>query len=224
MSRPRNYYDMVKKTAVHNPKYNDHLLEVPFRMIVVAASGGGKSNFLCELIHATSGTFEEIIICTRCKDEPLYNMLEKKLKGGVRFYESQIPPIDEFKGDKAQRLICFDDLILSRSLQANIGEYFIRSRKYNISCVYLSQSYFAIPKIVRLQAGYIVIKKIPSMKDLKLIVREYSLGLSMDQLMDLYKSIVATGTLEFLMIDTINPKYKYRRNFTPLEIEEDDSV
>jgi hypothetical protein len=213
-----NFYKYTKKDKTHNPRYNDHLIEVPFRMLVVAASGGGKTNFFCELLHRMSGTFEEIIICTRSRDEPLYDLLRDKLKGSVVFYESKVPELDDFKQDKKQRLICFDDLIISQALQSKIGEYFIRSRKFNISCVYLSQSFFAIPKIIRQQAGYIVLKKIGSVKDLKLMIREFSLGLSMEELVALYKSITGSGTLEFLMIDLVNDKYKYRHNFDPLAI------
>jgi hypothetical protein len=129
-----------------------------------------------------------------------------------------VPNLDDFKQDKKQRLICFDDLIISQALQSKISEYFIRSRKFNISCVYLAQSFYAIPKIIRQQAGYIVIKKIGSVKDLKLMIREFSLGLSIDELVGLYKEITGSGTLEFLMLDLVNDKFKYRHNFDPLEV------
>lgn len=211
-----NYYKFTKQEDTHNPNYKKHLISVPFRMVCIGASGGGKTLFFCELLHQMSGTFEEVIICTRCRDEPLYELVTRRLGGLARIYENEVPDLDGFKEDKKQRLICFDDLILSRPLNARIGEYFIRSRKFNISCVYLSQSYFAIPKIIRQQANYIVLKKIGSIKDLKLIIREFSLDIDLDDLVGLYNSITSSDVLDFLMIDLQNHRYKYRHNFTPL--------
>ncbi len=212
-----NYYKYTKKEKTHNPHYRDHLIKVPFRMLCVAASGGGKTLFFCELLHRMSDTFEEVIVCTKCRDEPLYNLVSDRCKGQVTFYENEVPDLDEFKKEKKQRLICFDDLILSRNLQARIGEYYIRSRKFNISCIYLSQSYYAIPKIIRQQANYIVLKKIGSIKDLKMIIREFSLDMSLDDLVALYEHVVGAGVLQFLMIDLEDSKYKYRASFTPIE-------
>lgn len=215
-----NYYKYAKSEPGHNPYYNDHHIEVPFRMIVIAATGGGKTNFFLELVHRMSDTFEEIIVCTRDRDEPLYNLLKKRLKAGVVFYESKVPDLDDFKNDKKQRLICFDDLILDKSLQSRIGEYFVRGRKQNFSCVYLSQSYFAIPTMIRHQAGYIVLKKMSGARNWRMMMSEFAIGLNIDELQQLYRKIVGRNTLEFLMIDMINPDYKYRHNFTPLDITE----
>lgn len=217
----KNYYKFTKTKPAHNPKYREHLIDVPFRMVVIGGSGAGKTLFLCELIHRTSGTFEEIIICLRSKHEPLYELLEKKGKGQVVIHENKIPDIEEFK-DSKQRMIVFDDLILDKKLQVRIGEYYIRSRKYNMSCVYISQSFYAIPKIIRQQANYIVLKKLGSDKDIKMIIREYSLGLSIDELMHLYKQCTKTK-LEFLMLDLNNDKSKYRHCFAPVKIDDGNS-
>jgi hypothetical protein len=219
-SKMRNYYKLCKKEKMHNPNYNKHLIEVPFRMGVIAASGGGKTQFLCELLHQMSGTFEKIVICLRTTNEPLYEMLQKRLGEGIEFHENAVPDIDEFK-DKRPRLIAFDDLILDRGLQSRIAEYYIRARKYNISCVYLAQSYFGIPKIIRQQFGYIILKKLGSMKDIKNIIRENSLDVDIDELTKIYRRCTK-DKLEFLMLDLVNDKYKYRYCFSPLEVVEEE--
>ena len=211
-----NYYKLTEKKQIHNPGYPQHLIEPNFRMLVIGGSGSGKTLFLCELIHRTSGTFEEIIICLRSKHEPLYEMLEKKGKGLIKFHENTVPDINEFKTGES-RLIVFDDLILDKKLLTQIGEYFVRSRKYNMSVVFLSQSFYGIPKLIRLNANYIVLKKIGSDRDIKAIVRDYSLGMPVDDLMRLYKAIVKEKT-NFLMIDLQNDAYKYRQNFVPIDI------
>ena len=214
-----NYYKYTKKSKIRNPNYKNHLIDIPFRMLVVAASGGGKTNFLCELIHRFSGTFEEIIICVRTKHEPLYELLEKKGQGLIKFYENKVPDIEEFK-DKLVRLVVFDDLILSKSLNAIIGEYYVRSRKYNMSCVYLSQSYYMVPKLIRMNCNYLVLKKLGSNKDIAYILREYALDLTKEELLRLYQQCTSDAQkLGFLMIDMQNPDYRWRRNFDPIQMQ-----
>jgi hypothetical protein len=213
-----NYYKYTKKNKAHNPNYKSHLIDIPFRMLVVAASGGGKTNFLCELIHRFSGTFEEIIICVRTKHEPLYELLEKKGGGQIKFFENKVPDIEDFK-DKLARLVVFDDLILSKALNERIGEYYVRSRKYNMSCAYLSQSYYMVPKLIRMNCNYLVLKKLGTNKDIAYILREYALDLTKDEMMALYQQCTADAQkLGFLMIDLQNPDTRFRANFEPISV------
>ena len=63
--------------------------------------------------------------------------------------------IDEYNPDKENKiLIVFDDLIAymihNKKLDSVVTELFIRGRRLNISLVFISQSYFKIPKDVRL--------------------------------------------------------------------------
>ena len=55
-------------------------------------------------------------------------------------------------------LIVFDDMIgdimTNKKFQAIIKELFIRCRKLNISLVFITQSYFSVPKDVRLNSTH----------------------------------------------------------------------
>ena len=55
---------------------------------------------------------------------------------------------------KRKMLIVFDDMITdimtNKQFQAIIKELFIRCRKLNISLVFITQSYFSVPKDARL--------------------------------------------------------------------------
>ena len=55
---------------------------------------------------------------------------------------------------KEKKLIVLDDMIAgimtNKKFQAIIKELFIRCRKVNISLVFIMQSYFSVPKDVRL--------------------------------------------------------------------------
>ena len=58
--------------------------------------------------------------------------------------------IDDYKPNWKNRLIVFDDMIAdmmtNKKCQAIIKELFIRCRKLNISLVFITQSYFPVPK------------------------------------------------------------------------------
>jgi len=207
-----NFYKLIRTPKVHNPNFKMHGITVPFRMLIIGASGSGKTNWLLELIHRMSGTFTNIVVCLRSKDEPLYNYLESKIKEGLEFYEVQsstdIPNLDDLE---PQTLIVFDDLISAgKDVQTKIAEYYIRARKKQVSCIYISQSYFAIPKIIRQQANYIVLKKINSSKDLTLILKEFPLDIKIEELKRIYAE-ASKGIEQFLLID-IN-KNEFRKNW-----------
>ena len=63
-------------------------------------------------------------------------------------------------------LIVFDDMIAdmihNKKLNSKVTELFIRGRKLNISLVFITQSYFKVPKNVRLNTTHFFIMKIPN--------------------------------------------------------------
>ena len=69
-----------------------------------------------------------------------------------------------------KKLIVFDDIIADimtyRRFQAIIKELFIRCRKLNISLVFITQSYFSVPKNVRVNLTHYLITKINNKKEL----------------------------------------------------------
>ena len=74
--------------------------------------------------------------------------------------------IEEYNlGKKRKVLIFFDEMIADMSnnkkLSAIVTELFIRGRKLNISFIFIAQSYFKVPKNVRLNYTYFFIMKIP---------------------------------------------------------------
>ena len=74
--------------------------------------------------------------------------------------------IEEYNTNKKCKTIIFDDMIPDRlsnkKLNPVVTELFIRGRKLNISLVYITQSYFAVPKKYRLNSAYYFIMKIPN--------------------------------------------------------------
>ena len=67
-------------------------------------------------------------------------------------------------------LVLFDDMIAdimtNNKFQVIIKELFIRSRKLNISLVFITRSYFSVPKEVRLNSTLYLIMKIHNKREL----------------------------------------------------------
>ena len=66
---------------------------------------------------------------------------------------------EEYSPDKKSKiLILFDDMIAdmlsNKKLNKIVTELFIRGRKLNISIVFITQSYFAVPKNLRLNSTH----------------------------------------------------------------------
>ena len=59
------------------------------------------------------------------------------------------------------------DIMSNKKFQAIIKELFIRCRKLNISLVFITQSYFSVPKDVRLNSTHYLIMKINNRKELQ---------------------------------------------------------
>ena len=212
----RNFYEKIPKhflDKVSNPNFNLHKLKIPMRMCIVAPSGSGKTNFLVNLIELFSrgeGTFQSITIITRNKDEPLYRWIQTLsdqivVKEGL----NQSPSLDKF--DKEYNsLVVWDDLVLSKTLE-KVEEYYIRARKMNVSVIFLSQSYFRIPKIIRNNCSYMVLLKLSGQREVNVILSEFGLGVSKDELVKIYEYATAQK-MDPLLIDLeAPPSERFRR-------------
>jgi len=80
--------------------------------------------------------------------------------------------------------------------------------------VYLSQSYFAVPKMIRMNLNYLIIKRLNTLQHLFRMMREYSLGVSKDVLVDLYQHSIQDNKQDFLLVDLDSePSERFRFNF-----------
>ena len=58
------------------------------------------------------------------------------------------------------------DMLSNKKVKPIVAELFIRGRKLNISLVFISQSYFALIKNIRLNSTHYFIRKIPNKREL----------------------------------------------------------
>ena len=81
---------------------------------------------------------------------------------------------DEIQVKNEKILIAFDDMIVdmfsNKKLNPMVTELFIRGKKLNISLVFITQFYFAVPKNIKLNSTHFFIMKIPN--KLHLIVHQ----------------------------------------------------
>ena len=233
MSKKAEIVDWYKKIPKkfllksHNPHFETHHIKLPFRMIIAGNSGSGKTQTLLNLLYNMPDTFEKIFIVTKNKDEPLYNYLEDKLgKEGLSIKEgiTELPDLDSL--DKEQNnLIVLDDLVNEPTKQQRpVCDYFIRARKKNCSIIYISQSFYAVPKLIRDNISYLIIKQVSSMKNLTMICRECSLGIEKKQLKKIYDDATQSKQ-DFLLIDLEGDKdERFRKNFDEIYVLEEEKI
>ena len=213
-SRPEVTRFLDKKTP--NPNKDLHGFDIPFRLCYVAPSGSGKSNMIVNLISLFSqgkGTFAQVFIICKDKEEPLYKFLESKSDQiVVREGLHSLPDLDKFDKDVAS-LVVIDDMMLDKN-QDKVLQYYIRCRKKSVSIAYLAQAYFVIPKVVRNNCNYLVLLKLSGDRELGLILKENSLGVDKKQMLSMYKYATQEKFSPFIIdIESTEDDLKYRKGF-----------
>ena len=122
-------------------------------------------------------------------------------------------------GKKRKILIVFDDMIADmvndKKLNPVVTELLIRSRKWKISGVFITQSYFKVPKDVRLNSTHFFIMKIPNKRELQQIALNYSSDIDFKDFIKVYKKCTAEP-YSFLVNDTNLPSdnpLRFRKKF-----------
>ena len=106
------------------------------------------------------------------------------------------------------------DMINNKKLNSIVSELFIRGRKFNISLVFITQSYFKAPKDVRLNTTHFFITKIPNKRELQQIAINHSSNINTKDFADIYRKYTAKPYL-FLVDDTTLPSnnpLRFRKN------------
>ena len=172
---------MFNLDAITNKNNKDDDKKWPYRMLIIGPSGSRKTNALHNLIQKQNNDspIDQSYLHAKDLREPKYHLLiERCENAGIKnlndlsaFIEYSNTMDDVYNNiddynPRRQRiiLIVFDDMIAdimtNKRFQAIIKELFIRCRKLNISLVFITQSYFSVPKEVRLNSTHYLIMKI----------------------------------------------------------------
>ena len=106
------------------------------------------------------------------------------------------------------------DMIHNKKLNSIVTELFIRGRKLNISLVFITQSYFKVPKDVRLNTSHFFITKIPNKRELQQIAINHLSDISTKDFANIYRKYT-NKSYHFLVIDTMlssNNPLRFRKN------------
>ena len=103
------------------------------------------------------------------------------------------------------------DIMTNKKFQSIIKELFIRCRKLNISLVFITQSYFSVPKDV---PTHCLIMKINNRKELQNIAINHSADIDFKDFIKIYRGCTKEP-YNFLTIDTTLPStntLRFRKN------------
>ena len=165
----------------HSPNW-PYIPDHPYRILIIWGSGSGKANVLLNLINNQPDT-DKIYLYAKDPSEDKYQFLINK-RESIRlkyFNDSKAfieysndmhdvyKNIDHYHPDKENKiLIVFDDMIAhminNKKLNSIVTEFFIRSKKLNISLDFITQSYFKVPNDVKLNTPHFFIMKIQKKK------------------------------------------------------------
>ena len=210
-----------KNNKEHNNKW-PYIPDHPYRILIIGGSGSGKINALLNLIKKRDD-IDNIFLYAKDVSEPKYEFLIKKREdAGIKhlndsnaFIECSNTMDDVYENiddcnpsRKTKILIVFGDMIedimTNKKFRVIIKELFIRCRKLNISLVFITQSYFFVPKDVRLNSTHYLIMKINNKRELQNIAINHSADIDYKDFVKIYRECTKKP-YSFLTIDTRLP-------------------
>ena len=220
-----------ENTIKHNPNW-PYITDHSYRKLIVGGSGSGKTNALLNLIQ-NQPYIDKIYFYTKDPYEATYQFLINKRervdinrlndpKVFIEYFNDMhkvYKNIDNYNPDKENKiLIVFDDMIAdmikNKVLNSIVTELFIRGRKLNISLVFVTQSYFKVPKDVRNNSTHFFSMKIPNKRELQQIAINHSSDINTGDFIEIYRKCTDKPYL-FLVIDTTLPsnnRLRFRKN------------
>ena len=191
----------------NNKKHNEnwpYIPDYPYRILIIGGSGSGKTNTLLNLINEQRD-IEKIYLYAKDLSESKYeHLIKNRENAGIKHLNDSKPFIDcsntmndVYENNdhynlnrKRKVLIVFDDMIAdimtNKKFQSIIKELFIRCRKINISLLFITQSYFSVPKEVRLNSTHCLIMKINKGKELQNIAINHSADIDYKDFIKIY--------------------------------------
>ena len=148
----------------HNLKWQ-YIPNQPYRILIIGGSVSGKTNALLNLIN-NQPDIDTIYLYAKDPYEAKYQFLINK---------SDSPGLKHFNDPKAF-------IEYSNNMQD-----FKKYAKLNISLVFITQSYFKVPKDVRLNSTHFFIMKIPNKRELQQIALNHSSDINSKDIQKMYR-------------------------------------
>jgi hypothetical protein len=193
-----------------------------FRAIILGPSYSGKTNLIFHIIKESPNVYSHLHIIARSPDQELYNYMRDKLEGFITIYDPDSPPtVDQIKGNGSLQLVIIDDYSNDKQLQKNnFSHFFTRGRHKLLSTIFLSHSYFATDKMIRLNSEYVMILKANSKRDLQMLLKDFNIkNVDETKLIKAYNQGTAQKG-QMLLVNSLDGTLHY--NFDKKPINPDD--
>ncbi|GET52802.1 hypothetical protein GLOIN_2v1874888 [Rhizophagus irregularis DAOM 181602=DAOM 197198] len=143
----------------------------PFRLAVAGSSDSGKTTMIINLLMGDKKAKEDserYILFVR-------DFFKEEEIPFTAVSHSEIPNVKDFNSTQAT-VVIFEDLMdAPKKTQDLITGFFTHGRHKNISCIYVAQRFFTIPKAIRENVNYISLHGgHGSLTDTKRIIRQYT--------------------------------------------------
>ena len=217
-----NFDEYTNENKIEDNSKWSYIPDHPYRVLITGDSGSGKTNALLNLIN-NQPDIDKIYLYAKDPYETKYQyLINKREKVGLDHFNDHKAfmeysndmqdvrkNIEEYNPIKKRKvLIVFDDMIAdminNKKLNPIVTELFIRGRKINISIAFITQSYFKMPKDVRLNSTHFFIMKIPNKRELQQVALNHSSDIDFKDFMKIYKKCTAKP-YSFLVNDTTLP-------------------
>ena len=162
-----NFDDYVNENKTEHNENWSYIPDKPYRILIIGGSGFGKTNVLLNLIE-NQPDIDKLYLYAKDPHEAKYQyLLNKRVSVGINhfndtkaFIEYSNDVCDVYKNInycnlyKENKILIvlndmIPDMINNKKLNSRDTELFIRVRKLNISLVFITQSYFEVPKDIR---------------------------------------------------------------------------
>ena len=203
-----NFDDYTNENKIEHNSNWPYIPDHTYRILIIGGSGSEKTNALLNLTN-NQPDIDKIYLYAEDPCEAKYQyLINRREKVWVdhfidskAFIEYSNDMQDVYKniedynpGKKRKVQIVFDDMIPDMSnntigLNPVITELFIRGRKFNISVVFITQSYSKVPKDVRLNSTHFLIIKISNKRELQQIAINRSSDFDFRDFMKIYNKM-----------------------------------
>ncbi|GMF15001.1 unnamed protein product [Phytophthora lilii] len=186
-----------------------------FRMVVLGPSFSGKNNLCMFILKQSPHAFAHLTIIARNPHQELYEYLWDKLKGFITFADTDSPPrVDKVRqtpmSSNKPELVIIDDYSNDKLLQKNIlSHYYSRDRHFKLSTIFLSHSYFATDKMIRLNSKYVAILKANSKRDLQMVVKDFNIKGVDERSIVYYYNKATERKGQILFMDSVKGQIRY---------------
>ena len=204
-----NFDNYVNENRTEHNKNWPYISDHPYRILIIGGSGSGKTDLLLNLIE-NQPDIDKIYLYLKDSYEAKFQyLINKRERVGINHFNDPkafieysndmhdvYKNIDDYNPDKENKiLIVFDDMIAdmihNKKLNLIVTKLFLRGRKLNISLGFITQSYFKVPKDVRLNTSNFFIPKIPNKREHQQIAINHSSDINTKDFVNIYRKCTA---------------------------------